>query len=342
MKYVFALKKRSILIVLTILLSTVVQDLTLARGRSKIYWTEGSEIKRANLDGTAIENVVTNLYIPKDITLDLRNGKIYWIDIGTTKIENTNIATTKIQRANFDGSNIEDIITGFTQPSKDHEPVEIDPELLRIKPVCIAVDSIAKKIYWGNRYPPYIQRANFDGSEMERVVPDREVAGIMDIKLDMKMGKMYWFDIATRVIKSANLDGTDIEEIIKATDGPTLARYRFDVDRHTRQIYWSDTHEGIIKRVFFNGHNVEDVVTELRSPAEVVLDTHSEKIYWSSRDWKTDTSKIQRANLDGTNVTDILIDLYDIGGIALDTEGVHDVAPDKNRLTTTWANVKAQ
>ncbi len=342
MKYVFALKKRCIFIVLTILLSTVVQDVTFARGRSKIYWTEGSEIKRANLDGTAIENVVTNLYIPRDITLDLRNGKMYWIDIGTTKIENTNIATTKIQRANFDGSNIEDIITGFTQPSKDHEPVEIDPELLRIEPVCIAIDSITKKIYWGNRQRPIIQRANLDGSEMERVVPDREVTSIMDIKLDIKMGKMYWFEIARPVIKRANLDGSDIEEIINVTVVPTLARFRFDVDGHTRQIYWSDTREGIIRRVFFNGHNVEDVVTELRFPTEVVLDTRSKKIYWSSRDLKTDTSKIQRANLDGTDVTDILTDLRYVRGIALDTEGVHDVAPDKDKLTTTWANVKAQ
>lgn len=340
MKHVFALKKRSIFIVLTILLSTVVQDITLARGRSKIYWTEGSEIKRANLDGSAIENVLNNLYIPKDITLDLRNGKIYWIDIGRAKIENTIFETTNIQRANFDGSNIEDIITGFTQLSKDHEPVEIDPELLRIKPVCIAIDSNTKKIYWGNWYPPYIQRANFDGSEMERVVLDREVAAIMDIKLDMKMGKMYWFEFATRVIKSADLDGTDIEEIINATDVPTLGRFRFDVAVPTRQIYWSDTREGIIKRVFFNGHNVEDIVTELRSPTEIVLDMQSEKIYWSSRDRKTDTSKIQRANLDGSNVTDILTGLRDVRGIALDTEGVHDVAPDKNKLTTTWANMK--
>ncbi len=71
-------------------------------------------------------------------------------------------------------------------------------------------------------------------------------------------------------------------------------------------------------------------------------------MYWVEEDTQKHNgkiihkSKIQRANLDGSDITDILTNLGYIGGIALDLHGVYDVAPDTNKLTTTWANMKKQ
>ena len=85
------------------------------------------------------------------------------------------------------------------------------------------------------------------------------------------------------------------------------------------------------------GENIETLLTELKGPSSIALDMDARKMYWVER-----AKYIRSANFDGTNVTDILTGMNYILGIALDTEGVHDVAPDKNKLTTTWANVKAQ
>jgi Low-density lipoprotein receptor repeat class B len=50
----------------------------------KVYWTEYNtrKIRRANLDGSNVQDVVTNFLgtytAPRGISLDLTNSKIYW------------------------------------------------------------------------------------------------------------------------------------------------------------------------------------------------------------------------------------------------------------------------
>ncbi len=71
--------------------------------RGKMYWTSPStaRIRRANLDGTKIEDIVTEgLINPHQIVLDTAAGKIYWTDK----------FTRKVQRANLDGTDVEDIV----------------------------------------------------------------------------------------------------------------------------------------------------------------------------------------------------------------------------------------
>lgn len=65
-------------------------------------------LRRANLDGTGIEDVIPNLpmaHPPSDLALDVPAGKIYF----TTEA----LGVGKIQRANLDGTNVEDVITGI-------------------------------------------------------------------------------------------------------------------------------------------------------------------------------------------------------------------------------------
>ncbi|RKU31454.1 hypothetical protein C6499_04570, partial [Candidatus Poribacteria bacterium] len=94
----------------------------------KMYWTvwnaTPNKIQRANLDGSAIEDIITDLKSPRGIALDVPNGKMYWADLGAGKI----------QRANLDGSDVEDIITGLLGPNG------------------IALDSDGNKIYWADEF----------------------------------------------------------------------------------------------------------------------------------------------------------------------------------------------
>lgn len=74
----------------------------------KIYWTDvgNDKIQRANLDGSAVQDLVTGLNFPFGIALNVAAGKMYWTDF----------SNGKIQRANLDGSSLQDIVTGLTSP----------------------------------------------------------------------------------------------------------------------------------------------------------------------------------------------------------------------------------
>ena len=99
---------------------------------------------------------------------------------------------------------------------------------------------------------------------------------------------------------------------------------------------------GEIRIASLEGKNVETLLADLNTPTEIVLDAHSQKIYWIEKNHNIKKSKIRRGNLDGTNVIDILTGLNYVRGLALDTEGVYNVTPNTDKLTTTWANVKSQ
>ena len=92
-------KKGILLFLVSVLLTIVIQGPTEASREGKLYWTEWNKIRRANLDGTSVEDVVTDLSIPRNLTLDPRNGKMYWSEL----------LGSLMKRANLDGSNSETI-----------------------------------------------------------------------------------------------------------------------------------------------------------------------------------------------------------------------------------------
>ena len=54
----------------------------------KIYWIEDGvrAIRRANLDGSGVEDFVTSgMESPERIALDVESGKMYWTDWGSRK-----------------------------------------------------------------------------------------------------------------------------------------------------------------------------------------------------------------------------------------------------------------
>ena len=109
--------------------------------------------------------------------------KIYFIDIG------------KVHRANLDGSGVEAIVTGLT------EPYGID------------VDTSAGKIYWTDIAAKKIQRANLDGTGLEDLVTIGLSAPTF-IALDTAAGKMYWTDRDAGKVQRANLDGSGVEDLL--------------------------------------------------------------------------------------------------------------------------------
>ncbi|MBC8232096.1 T9SS type A sorting domain-containing protein [bacterium] len=131
-----------------------------AAGNGKIYWTNLDTIKRANLDGSDVEDVVTGLSNARGMDLDVGRGKIYWADE----------STSKIQRANLDGSNVEDVVvTGLSIPQG------------------LAIDVYNGKVYWTDTFDN-ISRANLDGSDVEDLATFPQTwTDTSDIDLDLSI-----------------------------------------------------------------------------------------------------------------------------------------------------------
>ena len=109
----------------------------------KFYWTEKEErIRRANLNGSDVETLVTGIGTLGDITI--AGDKLYWT-------EQIGEAAGKIQCANLDGTGIKTLVS------------------LRTVPLGIAVDTIARKLYWSSTSGK-IKRANLNGKSVQGLV----------------------------------------------------------------------------------------------------------------------------------------------------------------------------
>ncbi len=268
---------------------------------NKMYWTDQNtnKIQRANLDGTNVEDLITNgLVHPDGIALDVGRGKMYWTDATTTDSD-----TRRIQRANLDGTNVEDLITN----GLGH-------------PVGLALDVGQGKMYWTDLGTDKIQRANLDGTNVEDLITH----GLdlpKGLALDVGRGKMYWTDPSRRRIQRANLDGTNVEDLI-TNRLSQIKGLALDVGRG--KMYWTDPSRRRIQRANLDGTNVEDLITNgLVHPDGIALDVGRGKMYWTD----ATTGKIQRANLDGTNVEDLITNgLNRPAGLALAALAGSDVS----------------
>ena len=228
------------------------------------------------------------------------NGKIYWSDNGTDKI----------QRSALDGSNVEDLITRST---------------LRA-PVGIALDISGGKIYWIDESTDKIQRASLELGEGEttRTVEDLVTTGLTapsGIALDISGGKMYWVDRGTDKIQRSNLDGSNVEDLV--TTG-LMAPSGIALDISGGKMYWVDRGTDKIQRSNLDGSSVEDLITTgLMAPSGIALDISGGKMYWVDNG----TDKIQRASIElgegetTRTVEDLVTGVTDPRGIALDISG---------------------
>ena len=242
----------------------------------KMYWAEASpeirSIRRANLDGSNVENLVlTGSVGPDSVALDLIHGKMYWRVRGEKKI----------QRANLDGTGVEDLLLVTQKEFFD-----------------LALDPLGGKIYWTDS--DSIKRANLDGTDVEEIITQFALFGVgqnvsaTGLALDLVHGKMYWTDFWEERILRANLDGTNIEELITKKD--IQNPLAIAVDPINGKLYWSRWDTGLLYRANLNGTEIERIATFSGDTKSINLDIANGLVY---RD--TDEN-ISRANLDGSNV----------------------------------------
>jgi hypothetical protein len=166
--------------------------LDLAAGR--MYWNTGSgNMRRAYLDGSAQQVLLTGLNIPRAPVLDLVHGEIYWANNGAGNL----------QRVNLDGTGRETLVAGLANSS------------------LIALDVAGGKMYWTvQRANGDIRRANLDGTSQEILVRNQNAPA--GIALDLSSGHIYWANFGGGDIRRANLDGTGQTTLITGLSGPAF------------------------------------------------------------------------------------------------------------------------
>ena len=267
----------------------------------KMYWTghDLQKVRRAGLDGSNVEDLVSTGAYAAGIALDVTAGKMYWTDVGSARIH----------RADLDGSNIQDLI--FDEVGSIN---------------WLALDVSGGKMYWTDWRTDKIQRANLDGSDIQDLVAIGLTAP-HGLALDVAAGKMYWTDNGAARIQRANLDGSNVQNLV--TTGLVTPR-GLALDVSGGKMYWTDAGSHKIQRANLDGSQVEDLITRVSEPHGLALDLAAGKLYW------TDLAmhKIQRANLDGSQVEDLVTSgLRRPWGLALDLSSRDDPLPGDATLS---------
>lgn len=195
----------------------------------------------------------------------------------------------KIWRMNSDGSGLEAIVTGLTDPYG------------------IALDTDAGKIYWvddiGN-----VSRANLDGSSQEIGIVNITDGLMRAIALDLDNGKMYFYEVNFENLYMANLDGTNPVVVVAGVYG-----YGVLVDEVNNKIYFDDQNSATLIRANLDGTGQEVIDANGTRIYGMAIDHTDSKLYWSGRD----SGQLSRANLDGTNPEVLKSDLDSVRGIII-------------------------
>ncbi|UCE61524.1 MAG: hypothetical protein JSU63_07195, partial [Phycisphaerales bacterium] len=246
----------------------------------KIYWTDSDTnmIRRANLDGSEVEDVVaaTSPYFGIAVAVDSAAGKVYWMESDWI------LDPAIVRRANLDGTDVEDVVVSISAWNLVWD---------------MALDAAGGKVYWSDADEVY--RANLDGSDVEDIT---RTSGT--IALDLVSRKVYWgrSSWGARWVTRANLDGSDSEGVI-SIESVWGSVYQIALDLTVGMVYWASGEEAL-NRAEFGASTFETLLCG-EIVDDLALDVAHGKVYWLS----TEDGVIRRANLDGTAIEDVLTGL---------------------------------
>ena len=307
----------------------------------KVYWTEAGSIRRANLDGTNRQNVVTGLSTPASLSISSapvevlipqsQRPPIYW-QTGTGGLQRltgatvssfpqaaqnaTGIAVDAAAGKVYWIEKIDDRSGRIRSSNLDGTNVRLVASLTSV-PMGIAVDVSNKRLYITNGWGK-VQRFDVDGRNFRSDM----ITGLSaprGIAVDAAGGRIYWTEQTSETtgrLQSANLNGGNVRLVASLTSAPM----GIAVDVSNKRLYITNGW-GKVQRFDVDGRNFRsDMITGLSAPQGIAVDAAAGRIYWTAR------GKIQRANLDGTNVQDVVRGVSAPVGIALNVSAGRNAA----------------
>src|SRR5688572_26917161 len=213
----------------TLLTSPTVFDprgIVLDPASQKFYFADTitQSIRRANLDGSNVENVVTTGQSqPADMAIDTAAGHLYWSDT----------AAGAIRRSDLSGNNVTTIRSSL------------------VEPYFITLDTPGGKIYWSDFNSGIIHRTNLDGTgAVEDFITG--LTRVRDVAIDPSSGYIYWADRNSQRIQRRLISGGAIQNLFDANDG-LLRPHGLVLDPEAGYLYWTDTDAHAVARGNLDG-----------------------------------------------------------------------------------------
>jgi hypothetical protein len=202
------------------------KQLKLDGEHGKLYWSdrEGMRVQRANLDGSALETLVTTGTGADDrrdnanwcvgIALDVAGGFFYWSQKGPD-----NGGAGSIRRAHL------------TLPQNENSTNRSDIEVLFSglpEPIDIDLDLGSRRVYWTDRGDDTINRAPIEiptgataANRTDREILVRGVREAIGVTLDLTQQKLYFTGGTGGRVGMANLDGSGAVDLLTGSAGLT-------------------------------------------------------------------------------------------------------------------------
>ncbi|XP_074659834.1 low-density lipoprotein receptor-related protein 4-like [Tubulanus polymorphus] len=185
---------------------------------NKIYYTDVylDVIRRANLDGTEMETIVSKGLTTADgIAVDWIARNLYWTDTGRNVIEVSRL----------DGSSRKTLLTH-----------NLD------QPRALALHPKKGLIYWTDwGSPPKIERAFMDGTNRKVLVHD-DLGWPNGLTIDFEDKRLYWVDAQLDRIETSDMHGRNRIVLVDHINHP------FGVAVWGEYVYWTDWHTRSIDR----------------------------------------------------------------------------------------------
>jgi hypothetical protein len=245
----------------------------------------GGRLFTINPDGSEKTVLVDGSPIPDGVAVDVEAGHIYWTNMGRPPVNDGSI-----ERVNLDGSNRTTIVpSGGTYTPKQ-----------------LHLDSVGRKLYWGDREGMRVMRCDLDGSNVETLVQtgqgddDRrdQTNWCVGVAVDHVAGHLYWTqkgpdNAGLGKILRAGIDipagesaarRSDVEVVFKELPEPI----DLEIDHTTRTLYWTDRgdppHGNTVNRAALNDIGSvapEIVATHLMEGIGIALDPANDRMFFT-------------------------------------------------------------
>ena len=278
--------------------------------RSLVYWTQGSKILQANLDGSGATEAahpfagIWDDLLVTSLVVDQRDGTIYFTAQLDTRV------SSLLARREFSSGEVRHIQTN-------------GQSLLN----GITFDSETESLFYTDLSENAISRFEvpLDSERSFDTFPTGPLFGLSDIEFHPGESALYWADGKNNSIGYTNIDNGESTILLDRFTMGTLIELDDDerereffsvgsiaLDLSRGKLYW-DLSPHAILRANLDGTNVEQIVSDV-SPSSIAIDEVEAKIYWAY--WGSAT--IERANLDGSERETIVENATQPRGLFLD------------------------
>ncbi|UYV70470.1 hypothetical protein LAZ67_7003147 [Cordylochernes scorpioides] len=221
-------------------------------------------LRNLSEDGTIYNLVKMNLKNVVALDFDYREAKMYYCDVGNKTIH----------RINIDGTGEELLVRHDTHGLEG-----------------LAVDWVAKKLYWLDRTSKHLDVSELNGT-LRKTLLSRYISDPRAIAVHPGIGYLFYTDWGHHsYIARIGMDGTNFTRII-TYENKLVWPNALTIDYFAEKIYWADAHLDYIEFAEYDGSRRHRILQGKSVPHVFALTVLDEWLYWT--DWNM--KAVYRAN----------------------------------------------